>query len=168
MQINGEGGGGGVEKKYWAFSQYTKICGGREHCFMCDFITHRSMRIPVFFTSFVLETSQLIKLLQMLVRPVYLQKVVKVLPDDIFIPTVTQLVDLLTTIILYLQSVIHIVHTECEHIYPCHWHKLVFNTLGHTRKVPLYKEEPTESKKDQISPSISMTYAFFKHLLINL
>ena len=56
----------------------------------------------------------------MLVRPVYLQKVVEVLPDDIFIPTVTQLVDLLTTIILYLQSVIHIVHTECEHIYPCH------------------------------------------------
>ena len=78
------------------------------------------MRIPGFFTSFVFETSQLIKLLQMLVRPVYLQKVVKVLPDDIFIPTVTQLVDLLTTIILYLQSVIHIVHTECEHIYPCH------------------------------------------------
>ena len=35
----------------------------------------------------------------MLVRPVYLQKVVEVLPDDIFIPTVTQLVDLLTTII---------------------------------------------------------------------
>ena len=41
----------------------------------------------------------------------HLQIVCEVLSDDIFIPTVTQLVDLFTTIILYLQSVIYIVHT---------------------------------------------------------
>jgi len=57
MQIN--------EKKVFfikAISQYSKIFGGLDHCFMCDIIKCRNTQIPsVFFpTSFVWETSHFI------------------------------------------------------------------------------------------------------------
>jgi len=40
MQINE------IKSFYLAFSQYIKICDGRDHRFMCDMIKSRNMQIP--------------------------------------------------------------------------------------------------------------------------
>ena len=32
---------------YWAFSQYTKICGRHDHCFMCDIIKSKNTKKSV-------------------------------------------------------------------------------------------------------------------------
>ena len=49
MQINE------IKKKYWAFSQYIKICDGRDHCFMCDIIRSRNTQIHVFSPNHLFE-----------------------------------------------------------------------------------------------------------------
>ena len=38
------------EKNYCAFSQFTQICGGSGHCFMCDIIKSRNSQNPGIFS----------------------------------------------------------------------------------------------------------------------